>query len=149
MAAGDLITADWQLELRAVLMGATSVYQLDDRTGITGLGEPPAKTADTDLAHADGAYGSRDYRSTRIITVGLFIHRATPALAMTSLATLKAAWAPATTDIPLHLRLPGLGHVSLTGRPRELDVSITRLKFGRVDCLGTFVALDPTITTVA
>ena len=46
MAAGDLVVADWQVELRSTLMGRTTVYKL---AGLDGLGEPPVRSRDVEL----------------------------------------------------------------------------------------------------
>lgn len=145
MPAGDLITEDWQGELRATLLGEGSDYPFGPGA-ITGLGLPPLKTADVDLAHADGAYGSPDYLASRIITIPMQIGGSTDAAAMTALTDLIAAWAPSDVDIELHLRLPGWGHFKVSGRPRGLDAELAQLKSGEIATLGTFVALNPTIT---
>ena len=150
MPAGDLVVADYQAELRGVLMGVGTVYGIGPRpASIEGLGNPQPKTTDLDLAHADGAYGGHDKRGVRVITVPIVIRQTSAALAMTSLETLMTAWDVATADIPLYFRLPGWGKRYVNGRPRGLDADIpTELKKRfAIACLGTFVCPSPTILT--
>lgn len=150
MPAGDLVVADYQLELRGVLMGAGTVYGIGPRpASIEGLGNPQPKTADLDFAHADGAYGGQDKRGVRVVTVPIVIRQTTAALAMTSLETLMTAWDVSAADIPLYFRLPGWGRRYVNGRPRGLAADIpTELKQRfAIACLGTFVCPTPTILT--
>lgn len=146
MPAGDLVVADWQVELRATLMGATTIYRLAMGGGFGGLGVPGAKTTDLDLTDRDGAYGGRDRSGVRTITVPLVIRTAVAATALVGLEQMNTTWAPSTIDIPLYGRLPGWGRFSVNGRPRGLDVDLKDMQFGIVRCLATFVALTPTIT---
>lgn len=150
MPAGDLVVADYQLELRALLMGAGTVYGIGPRpASIEGLGLPPVKTADMDFVHSDGAYGARDTRGVRVVSVPIVIRQTSAANAMTALDTLKTAWDISTVDLPMYFRLPGWGKRYVNGRPRGLDASIpTELKQRfSINCLCTFVCLTPTITT--
>lgn len=149
MPAGDLVVADYQAELRATLMGASSNYQIAP-PGIAGLGLPPVKSADTELGHADGSVAADDFRGVRVITIPLIIggdSAISASTAMTRFTTLLTAWAPSTSDIPLYIRLPGWGKFHVNGRPRGLDEDLSQLKNGLINVLATFHALDPTITT--
>lgn len=145
MPAGDLITADYQIELRSTLMGAGTVYRL---RGFSGLGEPPVRARDVELFGQDGSVAAPDYRGPRVIIVELAIRGSSTAAAFTALDTLETAWAPSTTDIPLFWQLPGMGKVSVNGRPRGLEVELddSALFAGVIFCVGEFHALDPTIT---
>ena len=144
MPAGSV----YQVELRGLTMGAGTVYGIGPRpASIEGLGLPAPKTADLDLAHADGAYGGSDKRAVRVITVPIVIRQVSAALAMTSLTTLQTAWDVAAADIALYFNLPGWGQFHVNGRPRGLEANIpTELKQRfAITCLGTFVANTPTI----
>jgi len=145
MAAGDLVVADWQLELRTTLTGATTVYKIRH---ISGLGEPPVKARDVALDGQDGSYAAPDYRGPRIILVEYLISNATATAAFNSLTTLKTAWAPAIADIPLFARVPGWGRFSVQGRPRGLDEDVrhSQINRGLISVVGEFHALSPTIT---
>lgn len=146
MAAGDLVVADYQVELRTTLTGARTPFQIGP-DGITGLGEPPVKSgSDSSLGHADGSYQGRHYTEPRVITVDYSI-KGTPAQAGARLKLLKTMWAKSeATALPLHLRLPGLGKMVVTGRPTALVEDTTLLKFGFVRALATFECGDPAIT---
>jgi len=148
MPAGDLVTVDFTAELRATLMGVGTIYEIESGTVmITGLGTPPTKTYDLDLTDLDGAYGGRDRLQPRVITVPIVIATGSPATAMNGLKTMNTTWAPSTTDIPLYMRMPGFDKFHVNGRPRGLDADLKNMQFGVIYCLGTFVALTPTIIT--
>lgn len=149
MPAGDLVVADWTIELRSTLMGDGTNYELgpSGEERIVGLGVPVPKTADVDLLHDDGAYGSPDYQGVRVISIP-FLLRGTPAQAMGYLKDLHTVWAPSTTDLPLYIQLPGFGKFYVNGRPRGLLENTRWAHFGEVTAEATFVALDPTITYV-
>ncbi|MEO7836978.1 MAG: hypothetical protein ABIS21_04995 [Acidimicrobiales bacterium] len=149
MPAGDLVTVDWTVELRATLMGATTIYRLAmGGAAIGGLGVPGVKATDLDLTDQAGAYGGRDRNGVRVVTVPLVIRTASASSAMVGVSAMNATWAPSTSDIPLYFRLPGFNKFYVNGRPRGLDVDLKDMQFGIVRCLGTFVALTPTITYV-
>lgn len=136
----------WQAEIRTLVTGDGTNYPFDaDAGGITGLGVPTPKTADVDLLHADGAYGSPDYMGTRIITIP-YLLGGTAAEVFEWLDDLNDAWAPSTTDIALTINLPYHGTVTINGRPRGLDADTKSAHFGIILCQATFVGLDPTIS---
>lgn len=147
MPAGDLVVADFTYEIRTTLFGEGTNYGVDD-ANIDGLGIPPTKTADVELWGDDGSYGSPDYLGVRIILIPL-IFEGTPSQVGGWLKTWQTTtWAPAASDVPLYMQLPGFGKFYVNGRPRGLDADITNLPYGRVTAEATFVALDPTITYV-
>lgn len=146
MAAGDLVVADYQLELRALLMGATTIYEVDI-AGLKGLGSPAAKTADTPLDGRDGSIGAPDFLDVRVITIPVVILGATPADAFDGLAALNTAFAPTAdgVDLPLYFQVPGWGKVFVNGRPRSLEDDTSQAKNSVIKALGRFDALDPTV----
>lgn len=147
MAAGDLITLDWQLELRGLLMGAGTPWRTD-QPGWGGLGHPGVQTADVDLDQAAGVYPGRDYLAARTLTFPL-LWRGTPAEVMDGLTTLLAAWQPSlATDLPLHAQTPGWGRWMVTGRPRGLAEDLSRARVGIGRALATFFCPDPAITFI-
>lgn len=145
MPAGSLIAADYQLELRATLMGDGTNYPLRSDRTIDGLGVPNAKTADVELDQADGSYGSPDYLGVRVLLIP-FVFEGTPSQVGGWIKDMHTVWAPSTTDIPLYMQLPGFGKFHVNGRPRGFDADIQRIQFGIATAEATFVALDPTIT---
>jgi len=145
MPAGDLITTDYQLEINALLLGAGTDYQVDP-TGVTGLGLPQTKTADTAYDGRDGSAGSTDFLDVRIISVPIRILGETPEAAYDDFLALLGAWAPArdAVDVELHIQLPGLGHIYFNGRPRGVTEDLSQLKNSDIGALCRFDALDPT-----
>lgn len=152
MAAGDLVVADYQIELRATLMGDGSNYPLDfdQRQQWMPLGEGSTKTADVELLHANGSYGSDDFDGPLVFNFPFIIDATTHATAETRAKTLReTVWATSSTDIPLYQKLPGIGKFYVMGRPRKPYVeNRSEAQFGTIRVLATFVALDPTITYV-
>ena len=145
MPAGDLLTDDYQLELRGVLMGYGTDYQIRPE-GIGGLGSAPAKVRQVSLAHGDGSVAADDLLGERIITVPITITGDDPGDAMDKLDALNTAWAPGAAVV-LHGQLPGWAHWSVTGHPRPAAADLSNLKSGIIETLYEFHALEPTITT--
>ena len=145
MPAGDLVVADYQFELRTTLMGEGSNYLIVGAP--TGFGVPAVKSADVELHHDDGSYGSPDYHGVRVITIPLEMTASTASTAMQYFDALVTAWAPSTTDIPLYFRLPYWGKKYVNGRPRGLSEDLSKVPYGIVRAIAVFVALDPTINT--
>jgi hypothetical protein len=135
-------SADYQASISGLLMGAGTAYEFGT-AGISGLGNPKAKTADVPLDMADGAFGAPDYLDVRTLLLHLEIMEADAGAAFDALATLATAWRPTTADIDLHIQLPGWGHIYYVGRPRSLDDDCTLVRSGLITAIGEFVALDP------
>jgi hypothetical protein len=145
VAAGDLVVADYQAELRGTLTGAGTDF-CPTMGWIGGLGIV-AKTADTDLAHDDGTYPGRDYRASPTLTFPYAIHKRCDADAAGALyRDLLDLWAPSEVTLPLHFRLPGFGKVLVNGRPRGLVPNLNHLSMGIVTALAMFYLPDPTLT---
>lgn len=129
--------------LNSVTFGAGTNYRFAPEN-VSGVGEPPPKTNDVDLKHGDGAYAGTDRKSPRIITIPFVVLGTSPSNAMDNFETLAAAWVPG-GDVTLELYLPGK-HFTVSGRARGLIEDLRRLKASVVDCVGTFHALNPTMT---
>lgn len=147
MPAGDLVIADFTYEIRTTLFGDGTNYLVDDEN-IEGLGTAPVRTADVDLFHEDGSYGSPDTYGPRVILIPLLFRGTASQVGGWVKTWQTTIWAKSSTDIPLFMQLPGYGKFSVEGRPRGFDPDLRYLKFGLVTAEATFVALDPTITYV-
>lgn len=132
-----------QGSLNGVTFGAGTNYRFAVQH-VSGIGVPAPKTNDVNLAHGDGAYADADLQSVRVITIPFVVLGTSPSNAMDNFETLAAAWVPG-GDATLELYLPGK-HFTCSGRARGLIEDLSRLKASQVDCIGTFVALDPTLT---
>jgi hypothetical protein len=141
---GGLITGDYQVELNGLLMGATTEYQIDV-AGIKGLGNAPAKTADSQFAGRHGSSGAPDFFDVRMITIPIKVISDTPEDAWASFGALLNAWTVATdgVDVELHIQLPGFGHNFYIGRARGCDDDQSLLKNSIIGGLCRFDALNP------
>lgn len=133
---------DGQASILGLLIGAGTSYPFG-KAGISGIGVPNIKSADTPLGNQDGAYGAADYRDVRTIICHIEIVGADADAVMTLFGVLRSAWQPTLADIEFHLQLPAIGHVFYNGRPRGLEEDLTDVWDGHISCIGTFVALDP------
>lgn len=151
MPAGDLLAADYQVEIRGLLTGDGTDYDLGER-GIEGLDELPVDdSGDVPLDEEDGAHLGQDHTGPRTVTVDYLITVPGDPAGAGALyfEDLRPAWAKSTsTDLELHLQLPGFGHLMFTGRPRGLLADLTRQKHGLIRAFATFHCGDPTITVV-
>lgn len=147
MPAGDLITADFQFEIRTTLYGRTTSVLIDD-PGVGGIGNPDAKTQDVDLPGRDGVYANPDYQQMRAVTIPVLLTSAplSASTVMTTLKALMASWVVSTSDIPLVIQLPGFGKFKVLGRPRSLKPNLTQMSGGLITADLRFDCPDPTIT---
>lgn len=132
--------------LQSVTFGLGTNYHIAE-PGPTGVGVPAPKTNDVDLRHGNGGYAGADLKASRIITIPYLVIGTSASNTMDNFETLAAAWEPVSADVELELYLPGK-HFTVDGRPRGLLEDLSLLHQWVVPCLGTFVALDPTLTAV-
>lgn len=135
---------DATAELRSFTMGTGTDYVIEE-PGITGLGVPQTKTADTQLDGRDGSFGAPDFNDVRVITIPILILGTDAGDAFNKLATLSDAWEPARdgVDLDLVLTLPGWGATVLVGRPRGVVDDCELMGQGTIRALCRFDALDP------
>lgn len=153
MPAGDLILEDYQLELRAELMGRDSDVHFDqDRGGVSGLFDDPVTPSETEYAHADGSFIGTVRNPPRTVTAALVVVGATEAAVAADVVAMRTAWAKSadpTVDVELWFQWPGFGKGYVLGQPLGLQIlDYTKaLILRRVPILGTFRVTDPTIHT--
>lgn len=144
MAAGDLITGDWQVEIRSLLLGDGTDYDLVDIQGIEGQ---TVKTADLSLL-GDGSTLGVDRRGPRRIILTIEAAGA-PGTAMAELVNdFTTAW-DIGGDVELHWQVDG-EHKMVTGRTREWGPIPNQQAraFGLARWDAEFFCGDPTITVV-
>lgn len=140
MAAGDLVTTDFHLELRGHLLGPGTRYHFDGPWG--GL-FPAVKANDRADTSADGGAAGVDRLDVRVLTFPVgFGGPGGPSDAMDDLRALAVAWRRSQGDEELWGQLPGLGRFRVWGRPRGLAEDLTMLKAGEGRALATFAAVD-------
>lgn len=142
MPAGALVVADWQLELRTTLMGATTDYVIDkDAGGIGGLLDVAVQMPETDYAHAAGSFAGDGFAAARTATVPLVL------TGFAALSTMQTVWAPSTSDLSLTFQLPNIGKRYVNGRPLGLVADVSQAAHGSIRMLASFRITDPTIYT--
>ena len=140
MAAGDLITTDGQIELRATLMGADTDFVIHrTRGGIRGLRSSEMKAALTDYSHADGSFIGEVWQASRVITVALLIKGSTVGACSDNVDAMYSLWStPTSDDEPLHVQLPGMGKRYVNGRPFGIIVEEEGIILKHVPALAMF-----------
>lgn len=113
MPAGDLITGDWQAELRTTLMGGSSNY------GITAIEITPPDIRSHDLPKllTDGEFQGPQDKGPIYVTLTMNVTGTSETNLIANLDTLETAWAKSSTDLTFVLRLPNWGKRSVSGRP--------------------------------
>lgn len=150
MAAGDLVVAPYQFELRTTLMGDGTIYGLDrSGGGVSGLFDDPAKFAETEYLHADGSFIGEQHNGARTASLALKIQGDTETATWAGLSAMRTIWAPdATAAVPLYFQFPSIGKKYVNGWPLGLvGVDISMAVFKQIRVLASFRITDPTIYT--
>jgi len=148
MPAGDLLPTSgdtYAAELRGYLMSDTSDWVI---RAVKGLGGLKIKSQDTPLDLGDGSVGASDFLDDWPLILNLQCKTGAPGSAELALVDLQEAWTASTTDLELHMWVPGLEHIKMLGRPRDLDPERVFMPGGIIAAQATFVAHDPAVTPV-
>lgn len=141
---GDLITADWQMQLDTWTGGGAD----DDWVNIPpGWSDPTGgvtveRTAP--LSFSDGVAVGYETDGPIVFTASLATAGHLDAAdAMDALSDLRLTWrASGITDKELWMQVPGLGLCYLLGRPRAPQVSLTLAPHGHIAVMVTFLGRD-------
>lgn len=145
MGAGDLITADYQMQLGTLLLGAGTAYEVDGEAGLVGWDELPGlDTADVPRPASPGDFPGTIYPQGRIITVQLSVHGDGPGHAA-NLATLRAVTtATLAAETPLAVRLAGqMLFSSVRCLQRAIPTGINYVSGATPKAVLQFKATDP------
>lgn len=150
MPAGDLISQDYQAELRTTLMGTGTNYPFKS------VHPAPAEYRTTDVPRllGDGSFGGKDFKGLIVVTLEFIVKGTSDANLQANLDALEAVWARSHTDLEFVLRLPNWGTKGkkISGRPRRYDPGVfepTRsASFRQIGVRAQFDGLTPTWTTV-
>lgn len=154
MAAGDLITADYQAQLGDDANAATGAVLLDGTgAGALRLGDfgelftRKFRTSDLPRVLDHGDFPGTDLLAARDIQLSVRIVD-TPSAIQGHLDTLSTVMAPSGAQIPLAFRMPGGSVRSLSVRPRDFAVDTTELAFGTAQAHLRLYAPNPRIVSV-
>lgn len=107
MAAGDLITANYQYEYSGLLMGAGTSYIVERVEGLYSL--PDIKSRDSDRQDEHGQYSGVDLLSGRRLVVRLAFNETSASSLESLLANAGRAFRPGTVEEPFVFQRPAQG----------------------------------------
>lgn len=149
MAEGDLITADWSLEYRGLLMAGEGEIAIARIEGLVDL--PPVRSGDQPLLRRHGSHPGDDFADVRTITVTVEFYAYSAARLAELVAAFQTATAPGSNEDPLVFQIPGVaggGKARVWCRPRRRVLPVDfedgwyhRIPTGVVE----FVATDPAL----
>ena len=139
MAAGDLVTLPWQIELNGVLMGSGTSYIVRD---FDPWSAPKIRAGEAPRAQQHGSFAGRDWLGERLVAAKIGINAGTSAADQTARRVLAAAWQPPEgTVVPLvWMEDDGVKYL-VFGKPRLASSDLS----SRVLTECRFVATDPRI----
>lgn len=136
MAAGDLVIAPYQFEVRGVLFGVSTVYETDPK-GWGGLGTPAPKKRDADLPHAAGVYLGSSRPGQRILTFPI-TWGGTPDEVGARLRVVNTVFEASEVNLPLFANLPGWGKWHVIGQPDGFAEDMEHFARGHGSGIATF-----------
>lgn len=132
--------ADEQISVGGFVMGAGTPYTLVDFNPWTRSARSDQTAA---RAWADGSWSGAQFAEA--VTVPMTIHTKAASVAeWNSLhEQLLAAFGPASTDVELRWKLPGMAERLMFGRPQMVEPDVHLVRRGRSVATAAFVGLDP------
>lgn len=147
MAAGDLITADWEMELNGLLIGGDTVYSIVSVDGLLDL--PAPIVSDVQRLYQEGQYGGIDYLGGRTITVQIEVFTETgfdDAITALVEATTPGASATGTATVFQFPGVGGGGKRQITSKVRRRATQINKDYYYEVPIFDVQLhAVDPHI----
>lgn len=145
MAAGDLITTDWEMEFRDLLMGGSTSYSIVSVEGLLDL--PEVTSSDQARLRRHGLRAGDDFLQGRAVTVTLEIYASSEAAFTAAISGLKSALRPGIAEVPLVFRLPsvaGGAKFQVNARVRKVSWPVTMAQFHRIpEVVVEFYSTDP------
>ena len=147
MAAGDLITGDWELEYNGVLMGDGTPFLIAEIEGLLDL--PDITSADTMRLRRHGLRAGDDFAQGRTITVTVEVTSTDTVTFNEAIDQLMLASTPGGNPIPLVFQIPGVagsGKRAVWCRPRQRSLPIGREFYYELPlAVIEFYSVDPRI----
>jgi len=145
MAAGDLITADWEMEYKGLLIGGESAYSVSQIDGLIDM--PDIVTGDQSRLRRHGLRAGDDFLSGRPIQLTVEVYGADEGTFNTAMEAIKLALRPGQPEAPLVMQLPGVAggaKVQVNVRPRRFKVAVGRDFYYRIpNIVVEFYSTDP------
>lgn len=136
MAAGDLITTDWQIELQGLLMGPGTSYVV---RRFRPWSAPAIRTSVLDRPRDHGMTSAgKDYLGQRLVAAALYVDD--PTDDTEARQALAAAWGPVNAAVPLVWQEDGVKY-RLVGKPQLADPDVAP----GIPTECRFLATDPRI----
>lgn len=144
MTAGDLISDDWQFELRDYLFGSGQPVGVVSVQGLEDL--PEVRVADVARARAHGSVPGPQHTGDRVILIEVDAARTTTGTLRDTVNAWAAATALGDVEVPLVWQLPGTGKRRAMVRVRRRELPVDR-RFGYGFARGRIqlVATDPRV----
>lgn len=152
----NLIDGPGQFQLGSLLLGKAP-YRLASSDGdvISGLFDLEAKSQDFQLDHADGSYLGPDFVAGGMVSIRVLVESTSAvtragmaAQVLSSVVSLRSAWAPQLADVELFGKLEGVGLFKVWGKPRGVQSDVSRAHSGGAPCQLFFQTRDGTITFI-
>jgi hypothetical protein len=145
MANGDLISADWQMQIGDLLLGDGTSYNLTKIEGLADL--PPIRSGDRDRLRRHGNYPGDDFLDGRSVVVTLDIAADDEDHLATLMDELSVALAPTTDEHAVCFKVPGVAGgatTRLNARVRRKSLPLTMAyKYLLPQAVVEFYATDP------
>lgn len=125
MAAGDLITTDWEIEYRDLVMGGDNAISLLSIAGL--LGARSISSSDQVRLRRHGMRAGDDFLLGKTVVVRLEVKGSTDADLASSLAALTAAFRPGVDEAPFVFQLPpaaGGAKARIGARVRSTNIPV-------------------------
>ena len=147
MAAGDLITTDWEVEFRDLLLGGDTDFSLVQVEGLVDI--PDLRTGDQALLRRHGLHPGDDFLGARTVTLTFEVYGDTEAELSTNMDALQGAFRPGLSEEPLVFQLPGVAEgnkAQVYARCRRRQSVIDRDWYYRLPLVVVeMVATDPRV----
>ena len=145
MAAGDLITEDWEMEYNGVAVGGDNPILASRVTGLLDL--PDISSGDQGRLRRHGLHPGDDFLMGRSVTIAFEIHGDTQGDFDTALSSLLTMTKPGEDEAQLFFQVPGVAggdKAFLWCRPRKRKVTIDReYYYNLAKVIVQFDATDP------
>lgn len=142
MTAGDLVTSDWQVEVRGRVYGPGTGWRV---AGLDDWSSRKVRSNDQPRAGSHGAFLGGDLVDAAVRALRLNAGNGNIVTTPTELAELRddllAAWAPEQQDIPIVWQVGGKKRLRW-GRTRNIDVIENDLTVGYIEAVCEWVDGD-------